>query len=183
MNEEQIIYTIGHSNRSIEEFIALLEENKIELLADVRTIPHSRYNSQFNYEILPTSLLHDGITYTHLASLGGRRNKSKTISDNTAWENASFRNYADYAETEPFRSGLEELISLAMEKRTCYMCAEAVWWRCHRRIITDYLIARGWNVRHIMGAGKIDNAKINESAIVHADDRITYPASQESLSL
>ncbi len=116
MSEKRIIYTIGHSNRSIEEFIALLVENKIELLADVRTIPRSRYNPQFNYEVLPASLLRHSIAYTQLASLGGRRNKSKTISDNTAWENASFRNYADYAETEPFQAGLEELISLATEK-------------------------------------------------------------------
>ena len=185
MSEEHIIYTIGHSNRSIEEFITLLEENKIELLADVRTIPRSRYNPQFNKETLPETLGTHGIGYVHLPALGGLRNKGthSVASKNTAWENASFRNYADYADMEPFRVGLEELMSLAKERHTCYMCAEAVWWRCHRRIITDYLIARGWNVRHIMGAGKIDNAKINESAIVHADGRITYPASQESLNL
>ena len=161
----------------------LLDEHKIERLLDVRSIPRSAHNPQFNSDILPTSLTQHGITYTHVASLGGRRGKPNVHSPNTAWEHSSFRNYADYAETEPFRAGLEELISLARKTRTCYMCAEAVWWRCHRRIITDYLLARGWNVLHIMAPGKTQDAEMNENAVVHEDGSITYPASQQSLNL
>jgi uncharacterized protein (DUF488 family) len=180
---KHIIYTIGHSNRSIEQFLELLEENKIELLVDVRTFPMSRYNPQFNKEALFLALKHQGISYLHLAALGGRRGKTNKSSHNTAWEHTSFRNYADYAETEPFREGLEELITLAREKRTAYMCAEALWWRCHRRIITDYLLARGWDVRHIMEPGKTQEAELNERAVIHENGTITYPASQESLEL
>ena len=143
MPGKHIVYTIGHSNRSIEGFIELLEENGIELLVDVRSVPRSAHNPQFNKEILPQSLLQHEINYIHLPSLGGLRGKRKNSlpSHNSAWENASFRNYADYAETEAFRNGLNELIELARQSRTCYMCAEAVWWRCHRRIITDYMLA------------------------------------------
>jgi uncharacterized protein (DUF488 family) len=185
MSENHIIFTIGHSNRRIEDFIALLEANEIELLADVRTIPRSRYNPQFNRDILPGTLGEHHIRYMHLPALGGLRHSTKSsLNDhNTAWENSSFRNYADYAETESFRLGLEKLIALAETSRTCYMCAEAVWWRCHRRIITDYLLARGWNVRHIMGPGKIEVGVLNQSAIVHADGRVTYPAAQGNLNL
>lgn len=180
---KHIIYTIGHSNRSIEQFLELLEENGIELLVDVRTFPMSRYNPQFNKEALRTSLAHHGIAYTHIAPLGGRRGTSNANSHNTAWEHSSFRSYADYAETEPFRAGLEELISLAKEKRTAYMCAEALWWRCHRRIITDYLLARGWHVKHIMANGKTQEAELNENAVIHKNGTITYPAAQQGLEL
>jgi uncharacterized protein (DUF488 family) len=179
----RIIYTIGHSTRTIEDFIDLLQENGIELLVDVRTFPMSRYNPQFNKEALLTSLKHHEISYLHLAKLGGRRGKMSKSSHNTAWEHSSFRNYADYAETEPFREGLEELIALACKSRTCYMCSEAVWWRCHRRIITDYMLARGWNVRHIMAPGKVQEAEMNENAVVNEDGRITYPAAQGNLNL
>ena len=177
------IYSIGHSTRTIEDFIDLLNENGIELLVDVRTFPMSRYNPQFNKETLTSSLKHHGISYLHLAKLGGRRGKTSTSSHNTAWEHSSFRNYADYAETEPFREGLEELIALARKSRTCYMCSEAVWWRCHRRIITDYLLSRGWNVWHIMACGKLQEAELNENAVVSEDGKITYPAAQENLNL
>ncbi len=183
MSGHRTIYTIGHSTREIEDFIDLLEENGIELLVDVRTFPMSRYNPQFNKEALFISLKHHGITYLHLAKLGGRRGKTSKFSHNTAWEHSSFRNYADYAETEPFREGLEELIALARKSRTCYMCSEAVWWRCHRRIITDYLLARGWNVHHIMAPGKVQDAEMNENAVVQEDGRIIYPAAQGSLKL
>ena len=183
MAGKRIIFTIGHSNRSIEDFIALLEENKIELLVDVRTFPMSRYNPQFNKEALHQSLKHYSVEYKHLAALGGRRGRSNKTSHNTAWEHVSFRNYADYAETEPFREGLEELILLAREKRTAYMCSEAVWWRCHRRIITDYLLARGWTVRHIMAPGKVQEAEMNDNAVVSDAGTISYPAAQGSLNL
>ncbi|SRR5581483_2367671 len=179
----KIIFSIGHSNRTIEAFIDLLLENKIELLVDVRTIPMSRHNPQFNKEALRTSLRHHEIEYTQLLALGGRRGRSNKNSHNTAWEHSSFRNYADYAETEPFQSGLEELMALARNKRTAYMCAEVVWWRCHRRIITDYLLSRGWTVRHIMAPGKTQEAEMNDNAIPQEDGRIIYPASQQELSL
>ncbi len=183
MSGHRIIYTIGHSTRTLEEFIDLLEEHGIELLVDVRSIPMSRHNPQFNKDVLPNAIKRHGIAYIHLAALGGRRGKSNSNSHNTAWEHSSFRNYADYAETEDFQKGLEELISLAREKRACYMCAEAVWWRCHRRIITDYLLARGWKVRHIMAPGKLQEAEMNEDARIQPDGRITYPAAQGNLAL
>ena len=177
------IYTIGHSNRTIEDFIALLEENKIELLADVRSIPMSGHNPQFNKNALDTSLHYHGIEYTHIAALGGRRGRTNKASDNMGWQHSSFRNFADYAETEPFRKGLEELTQLARKRHTCYMCAEAVWWRCHRRIITDYLLVQQWNVKHIMAPGKATSAEMNENALVQKDGRILYPAAQEELGL
>lgn len=180
---KRIIYTIGHSTRAIEDFMDLLQENGIELLVDVRTFPMSRYNPQFNREALSASLQHHGISYLHLAKLGGRRGTASKSSHNTAWEHSSFRNYADYAETEPFREGLEEMIALARESRTAYMCSEAVWWRCHRRIITDYLLARGWKVRHIMAPGKVQDAEMNENAVVGEDGNIAYPAAQGNLNL
>ncbi len=185
MSGYRTIYTIGHSNRSLEEFVELLVENEIELLADVRTVPRSRHNPQFNKENLSRSLPRHGIEYMHLASLGGLRShkKSDAPSHNTAWENASFRNYADYAETEPFREGLAELSTRARKKRTCYMCAEAVWWRCHRRIITDYMLNAGWKVLHIMAPGKVTEAEMNEMARPQNDGRIIYPAAQGDLAL
>ena len=185
MPGKRIVYTIGHSNRPIEEFIELLEENKIELLVDVRTVPRSRANSQFNKDELPRTLKKYGIDYLHMPTLGGLRSRPKGAppSHNTAWENASFRNYADYAETEAFREGLNELIAHARKQRTCYMCAEAVWWRCHRRIITDYMLARGMKVMHIMALGKVTEAEMNDDAAQHKDGTITYPGDQQELEL
>lgn len=184
MPGELLIYSIGHSNRSIEEFSALLVENTIELLVDVRSIPRSRTTPQFNSDLLPASLARYGIDYLHLPELGGLRHKQKTEqSPNSAWENLSFRNYADYAQTEPFRRGLEQLMALAKHKRTAYTCAEAVWWRCHRRIITDYLLAAGWKVEHIMAAHKLQTATLNVHAIVEPNGIISYPADQQELPL
>jgi uncharacterized protein (DUF488 family) len=185
MPGKHIVYTIGHSNRPIDDFIELLEENGIELLVDVRTVPRSRVNPQFNKDELPGTLKRCGIDYLHMPSLGGLRNhlKGAPASHNTAWENASFRNYADYAETEAFREGLEELIAHARKQRTCYMCSEAVWWRCHRRIITDYMLARGMKVLHIMAPGKVTEAEMNENAVLHEDGTITYPGDQQELEL
>ncbi|MDP4199284.1 MAG: DUF488 domain-containing protein [Bacteroidota bacterium] len=183
MPGKRIVYSVGHSNRPIEEFVSLLEENEIELLADVRTVPRSRTNPQFNRETLPGTLKKHGIEYIHLAALGGLRGhrKDQPASRNTYWENASFRNYADYAETAGFREGLDELIHLARAKRTAFMCAEALWWRCHRRIITDYLLAGGFVVRHIMGTGKVEVAKLNEHAAILKNGSIEYPGDQREL--
>src|ERR1700751_2371668 len=150
------IWTIGHSTRSIDGFISLLEENGIKLLADVRSLPGSKRYPQFNKEALAESLSTCGIRYEHFQELGGRR-KPKADSRNTAWRNASFRGYADYMETEEFHQGLERLLKLARESGpAAIMCAEAVWWRCHRSLISDYLKARGVEVLHILDHKKVD---------------------------
>jgi uncharacterized protein (DUF488 family) len=150
------IRTIGHSTRNIDDFISLLEGHGISLLVDVRTFPGSKRYPQFNKEALAASLKAQGIRYKHLPQLGGRR-KPKPDSRNTAWRNASFRGYADYMETEEFRKGIERLLDLANEVgETAIMCAEAVWWRCHRSLISDYLKARGIEVIHILDANKTE---------------------------
>jgi uncharacterized protein (DUF488 family) len=150
------IWTIGHSTRNIEIFISLLEENGIKLLADVRSGPGSKRYPQFNREALAETLSARGIRYEHFPELGGRR-KAKPDSKNTAWRNVSFRGYADNMETEQFHKGVERLLALAREAGpTAVMCAEAVWWRCHRALISDYLKAQGIEVMHILGANKIE---------------------------
>jgi uncharacterized protein (DUF488 family) len=148
------IWTIGHSTRKIDIFISLLEENGIKLVADVRMYPGSKRYPQFGREALAKSLREVGIRYEHFPELGGRR-KPKPDSRNLAWRNASFRGYADYMETETFRAGVERLLAAAEEiGSTAMMCAEAVWWRCHRGLIADYLKARAVEIIHIMDAGK-----------------------------
>lgn len=150
------IWTIGHSTRAIDEFIALLKENQIKLLVDVRAFPGSKRYPQFNKEALAESLNAHGIRYEHFPELGGKR-KSKPDSRNTAWRNASFRGYADYMETEQFQKGIERLLEIASEAcPIAIMCAEAVWWRCHRSLIADYLKAHGVEVLHILGRNKVD---------------------------
>jgi uncharacterized protein (DUF488 family) len=148
------IWTIGHSTRQNDNFIAALETHGIKLLADVRALPGSRRYPQFNKEELAESLSERGIRYEHFPELGGRR-KPKPASKNTAWRNASFRGYADYMETEEFRAGVERLVDLANRiGPTAIMCAEAVWWHCHRALISDYLKARGIEVTHILDEKK-----------------------------
>jgi uncharacterized protein (DUF488 family) len=148
------IWTIGHSTRTIEVFISLLAEHGIRLLADVRSLPGSKRYPQFNKEALADSLGNAGIRYEHFPELGGRR-KAKPESTNSAWRNASFRGYADYMETEEFQKGAKRLLDFAAEAGpTAIMCAEAVWWRCHRSLISDYLKARGIEVIHILDANK-----------------------------
>src|SRR3569623_12590 len=144
------IWTIGHSTREFEEFVHLLKENEIELLADVRSFPGSRKFPQFNKESLEVTLPENGIEYIHLKQLGGRR-KVKKDSQNTVWRHEAFRGYADYMETDDFRKGIDERIEIAEDKRTAIMCSEAVWWRCHRSMISDYLKSKGVTVFHIMG--------------------------------
>jgi len=140
----------------VDEFISLLKKNEIKLLADVRAWPGSKRYPQFNKDTLAESLNAHGISYEHFPELGGKR-KSKPDSRNTAWRNASFRGYADYMETEQFQKGIERLLNVAEETGpTAIMCAEAVWWRCHRSLIADYLKARGFEVLHILGANKIE---------------------------
>jgi uncharacterized protein (DUF488 family) len=150
------IWTIGHSTREIDSLISLLEENGIKLLVDVRSLPGSKRYPQFNKETLAESVSAHGIRYKHFPELGGRR-KPKPDSRNTAWRNASFRGYADYMETEEFHKGVERLLALAYETgRAAIMCAEAVWWRCHRSLISDYLKARGVEVMHILNTNKTE---------------------------
>jgi uncharacterized protein (DUF488 family) len=150
------IWTIGHSTRSIDDFISLLKNNEIKLLADVRSLPGSKRYPQFNKDGLEKSLNAHGIRYEHFPQLGGRR-KPNADSRNTAWRNASFRGYADYMETEEFHKGLERLLAVAGETGpAAIMCAEAVWWRCHRSLISDYLKACEIEVMHILDANKIE---------------------------
>jgi uncharacterized protein (DUF488 family) len=170
-------YTIGHSTRTIEEFTDLLREAQVQLVVDVRTVPRSRTNPQFNRDALPESLAGYQIGYEHIAELGGLRGRQRLAgpSPNRYWENTSFRNYADYALTDRFRDGLDRLSALGSENITAIMCAEAVWWRCHRRIIADYLLASGHAVFHILGPGKIEPASLTPGAQPSAGG-IVYPA-------
>jgi uncharacterized protein (DUF488 family) len=151
--QEHIIFTIGHSTRTIEEFIAILRSFDIQLLADIRRFPGSKKYPQFNSPSLAASLQQAGIEYIHMPELGGRR-KPLADSHNTAWKNPSFRGYADYMETDSFKEGVEKLEGLAANKRVAYMCSEAVWWRCHRSLVSDYLKIRDWKVMHIMDVDK-----------------------------
>jgi len=170
------VYTIGHSTRTIPEFGALLSESAVELVVDVRAIPRSRTNPQFNLDMLPGSLEEFGIGYQHLPELGGRRHHPRGAppSPNTFWRNESFRNYADYAGTEGFNLGFVRLRELAAGRRCAIMCSEAVWWRCHRRIISDYLLAQGTPVMHIMGPGKVDTAMLTPNAQKLSDGTLVY---------
>jgi len=172
------VYTIGHSTRTIAEFAALLGESAIEVVADVRSIPRSRTNPQFNLDVLPHSLAELGVGYRHFLELGGRRHHARGAppSPNTFWRNESFRNYADYASTDAFNGGLTRLRELADGQRCAIMCSEAVWWRCHRRIISDYLLAQGIPVMHIMGAGRIDPATFTPNAHQLRNGTLVYRA-------
>jgi uncharacterized protein (DUF488 family) len=170
------IWTIGHSTRSIDDFIAALKANEIKLVADVRLLPGSKRYPHFNEDALNSSLGDAGISYEHFPELGGRR-KPKPDSRNTAWRNAAFRGYADYMETEEFRRGIERLIKSATATgRTAIMCAEAVWWRCHRALISDLLKSRGIDVIHIIDAKKTEPhpftavARIVEGALSYASE-------------
>ena len=171
-------FTIGHSTRLIGEFIDLLADWKVGLVVDVRTIPRSRTNPQYNRETLPRSLSESQIAYEHIAELGGRRSRAREIPPhvNGFWENQSFHNYADYAMGEAFHLGLTRLRDLGHVRCCAVMCAEAVWWRCHRRIIADYLLAAGERVFHILGPDAVTPASLTKVATAHPDGALTYPA-------
>lgn len=173
--EQITIYTIGHSTRAIEEFIELLKAHTVELLADIRTIPKSRHNPQFNGDALSKDLEDSGIGFQHMPGLSGLRHPKKD-SPNTGWENASFRGFADYMQTEEFRKGLDGVIKMALEKQTAIMCAEAVPWRCHRSLIADALSVRGIKVLHIMGRTSFKEHQITPWAKV-TGLTILYPGS------
>ena len=166
------VWTIGHSTRSINDFIEALAWEKIGALIDVRRFPASRRYPYFNKEELGRSLAAAGIIYLHLPELGGRRS-TRRDSHNTGLRNASFRGYADYMETDSFREGINRLLGFANAHRTAIMCAEALWWRCHRSLISDYLISKGIEVIHIAGAGKTE-AHHYTSAARFIDGKLSY---------
>ena len=171
-------FTIGHSTRPISAFIDLLKDSDIALVVDVRTVPRSRTNPQYNRDLLPISLLEFAIGYEHMEALGGLRGRSPGVAPslNAFWQNESFHNYADYALSDEFQFGIGKLRELGHEKRCAIMCAETLWWRCHRRIIADYLIAAGELVFHILGPGQIQPARITDGAIAGPQGTLIYPA-------
>jgi uncharacterized protein (DUF488 family) len=150
-----VIFTIGHSTHPIDAFLALLEQHRIELLADVRSFPSSRRWPQFNRAELARSLEHAGVEYRWMKALGGRRHGVAPDSPHSAWTHPAFNSYADYADGAEFATALNELCADAERQLTAYMCSEGLWWRCHRRIISDHLVVRGWRVEHIMPDGKV----------------------------
>ena len=172
------LFTIGHSTHSIEEFIELLKSHAIRHLVDVRSIPKSRHVPQFNSDALASSLRASDIDYTHLKALGGRRHSRKD-SINTGWRNASFRGYADYMATPQFAEGLDALTQIAGATPTAIMCAEAVPWRCHRSLVSDALILKGWEVRDILSAAPAAQHKTTPFLKV-VDGQPTYPDPNES---
>ena len=171
-------FTIGHSTRPVSEFVDLLEAAQIACVVDVRSVPRSRTNPQYNCEILPETLTQFQIGYEHIAALGGLRGRARDVPPalNAFWDNDSFHNYADYALSDHFRDGLLHLRELGHTRRCGIMCAETVWWRCHRRIITDYLLAAGESVFHILGPGHVDEAQMTAAARAQADGRLVYAA-------
>jgi uncharacterized protein (DUF488 family) len=166
------VWTIGHSTHSAEEFNQILAAHRIEALVDVRSFPGSRRYPQFNKQQLGSSLPENGIAYFHLHELGGRRQTRKD-SKNTAWKNQSFRGYADHMETEEFQQGIGRLMEIGGEKRAAIMCAEALWWRCHRSLISDFLKARGVEVIHILDATHRETHPYTSAARI-VDDQLSY---------
>jgi uncharacterized protein (DUF488 family) len=171
-------FTIGHSTRSLGEFVGLMNRVDVRLVIDVRTVPRSRTNPQYNPETFAKALSDCEIGYEHIAALGGLRRRKRDVPANVNgfWQNRSFHNYADYAMSEEFQAGLTRLRELGHARQSAIMCAEAVWWRCHRRIIADYLIAAGETVFHILGPGHIEQARMTEAARPGPDGILTYSA-------
>ncbi len=172
-------YTIGHSTRPIAEFVDLLRLAEVGIVADVRTLPRSRTNPQYNGDALPGALAQLQIAYEHMPTLGGLRKAQDVAPEiNAFWRVQSFHNFADYALSEPFRRGLARLRALGRERRCAIMCAEAVWWRCHRRIIADYLLAAGESVFHLLGTDRIEPAHATPAARPQPDGSLIYPADE-----
>lgn len=173
---EPLIFTVGHSTRSIEALIALLRAYGVKQLIDVRAFPRSRQNPQFNIDSLPLALQNAGISYMHLRELGGRR-RAQPGSPNTGWRNASFRGYADYMQTPEFAASLERLIDAAKLTPSAIMCAEAIPWRCHRSLIADALIVSGFRVEEIISETRSQPHKLTPFAKVRGSE-ITYPLTE-----
>jgi uncharacterized protein (DUF488 family) len=171
------VFTVGHSTRTIPEFVELLRVGGVEDVVDIRTVPRSRTNPQYNLDRLPEELAACQIGHRYLAALGGLRGRSADIAPevNALWRNRSFHNYADYALTAPYREGLDALLSLSATRRCAIMCSEAVWWRCHRRIVADYLLVAGREVLHLMSPHRAEPATLTPGAVVAAE-AVTYPA-------
>jgi uncharacterized protein (DUF488 family) len=174
-------HTIGHGTRPVAEFANLLLAADVTLVADVRSVPRSRTNPQYNRETLPHSLAAFDIGYEHIPALGGLRGRSRDVPPevNGFWQNESFHHYADYAMTDGFRAGLDRLHELSREYCCAVMCAETLWWRCHRRIIADYLLAAGNEVFHILGPGHIEPARMNDAARPIRSGVLSYPAPRD----
>ncbi|MDO5736808.1 MAG: DUF488 domain-containing protein [Propionibacteriaceae bacterium] len=168
-----MLYTIGHSTHPLDEFVALLQSHGVDWLMDVRTVPRSRTNPQYNLDSLPEALVPFGIGHEYNKGLGGLRH-SRQDSPNTGWRNASFRGYADYMQTGEFVEALQLLIDRTAEKTVAIMCAEAVWWRCHRSMVAEAMIVRGHEVQHIMPDGRLNEASLRKFAVVDGTG-ITYP--------
>lgn len=175
------LLTIGHSTRPIADFLALLKENGVARLIDIRTIPKSRFNPQFNQKALEAAVIAAGIEYLHMQELGGMRHARKD-SVNQGWRNDAFRGYADYMQTPEFEAALTRLMEIAAQKPTAIMCAEAVPWRCHRSLVSDALLARGIHAEHIMSPGKRQKHEVTSFAKVKGT-QVTYPPDQTSLAL
>ena len=167
------LYTIGHATRDLDSFISILKSLDIEMVVDIRTIPRSRHNPQYNKETLPQELDKEGIEYLHMAGLGGLR-KADPHSINLGWHNASFRNYADYMQSDEFKESLRKLMELIAKKRIVIMCAETLPWRCHRSLIADALLIRGIKAFDIFKEGVIKEHKLTSFAVVNGEE-ITYP--------
>jgi uncharacterized protein (DUF488 family) len=174
----ETFYTIGHARHAVAQFAALLAPAGVDGIVDVRAFPRSRSNPQFNIDTLPQALAPFGIGYRHFPELGGRRARQADIpaQRNALWQNRSFHNYADYAASEAFRAGLARLVQLGVRHRCALMCAEGLWWRCHRRIIADYLIAAGKRVVHILPDGRMAPATRTPGARRRRDGTLAYPA-------
>ena len=171
-------FTIGHSTHSLEEFAALLGEQGVQRVVDIRKMPGSRKFPQFNEDALARELPLLGVHYEHVAALGGLRGRTPDVPAraNAWWENDSFHRYADYACTPAFAGGLAHLVDIGRRERCALMCSEVLWWRCHRRIVTDHLLARGEAVWHIMGPGKVEAARLSEGAVAGEGGAVRYPA-------
>lgn len=175
------VFSIGHSTHGIDDFVALLSKHGIESIADIRRFPGSRRNPQFAKEQLQGFLSTQGIEYLHLADLGGRRDPLPD-SPNQGWEVAAFRGYADHMRTDAFKTALKELKDIALRSPTACMCAEGLWWKCHRRVLSDALVAEGWTVRHIMPNGESQEHRLSDFAVIEGGE-LTYPASQPELPM
>ena len=171
------VYTVGHSTRTVSVFVELLNQGRVEQIVDIRSVPRSRTNPQFNLDTLPEALAPWRISHTQIPELGGLRRKSKIVPPevNGFWLNQSFHNYADYALSAEFQLGLSRLLELSRKRRCAIMCSEAVWWRCHRRIVADYLLTRGRSVFHLMGSARVEPAMQTEAATVDGES-LVYPA-------
>ncbi|MEO6406610.1 MAG: DUF488 domain-containing protein [Ferruginibacter sp.] len=170
--QTKIIWTIGHSTHTLEVFTTMLKSFGIELVADIRSYPGSRRYPHFNKEALTISLPENGIEYIHLRALGGRR-KTNIDSQNTGWRLPAFRGYADYMETDNFKNEIIALEKLGVKKRVAFMCAESLWWRCHRSLVADYLKHEGWTVIHIMNANKAEEHPYTSPARI-VGDKLLY---------